>query len=321
MCGKPVDSLPLDASFAGSWPGIGLGVLIIIGIVAGVFYYQSQPQVKVAQNVGTPPPTLTATPTSRPTRTLPPTPTLSPTPSPTLSSHTVEAGENPSTIAELYGVSSAELIAINSIYDVQSLTVGQVLLIPPTPKPEELDEEGKPKEIVYTVRPGDTLLAIAINHATTIDAIVGSNPGLERDDIISEGQQLTIPLSTPTATPTPTITPTPTPTPGPPYVPPDLLSPAEGAVVSGSSLFFNWTATGILNEDEFYVLRLTWSDQSRSEQWLKNNSYRYTLPNRPLPGPITWTVAIMRQTGVNTDTTPAGTEITPPGQTRRVEWR
>ena len=40
MCGKPVDSLPLNTSiFSGSWLGIGLGILIIVGIVLAIIRY------------------------------------------------------------------------------------------------------------------------------------------------------------------------------------------------------------------------------------------------------------------------------------------
>ncbi|RMF01743.1 MAG: hypothetical protein D6768_09950, partial [Chloroflexi bacterium] len=41
MCHKPVDSLPLDRSiFSGSWIGIALGVLIVVGLVLGFNRYR-----------------------------------------------------------------------------------------------------------------------------------------------------------------------------------------------------------------------------------------------------------------------------------------
>lgn len=57
-----------------------------------------------------------------------PTPTLDPT---TLRVHVVEAGENVSSIADLYQVSQEELLELNGIDNPDALFAGQELLIPP----------------------------------------------------------------------------------------------------------------------------------------------------------------------------------------------
>ena len=92
MCGKPVDSLPLNTSiFSGSWLGIGLGILIIVGIVLAITRYQGNFNVSadvavqntsspIATSTRTPTITSTPTPTATPLPTATPTPTFTPTP-------------------------------------------------------------------------------------------------------------------------------------------------------------------------------------------------------------------------------------------------
>lgn len=58
-------------------------------------------------------------------------PTATPDPA-TLRRHTIREGETLSTIAAAYGVSQADLQAINQIEDPNAIQVGQELLIPPS---------------------------------------------------------------------------------------------------------------------------------------------------------------------------------------------
>jgi LysM repeat protein len=329
MCGNPVDSLPLKTSiFSGSWIGIGLGVLIIVGMVVGVTRYQGniianaeEATPSATRPVATPTdsPTLTPTPTATdtPQATATPTPTLTPTPH----IHIVESGEYPSLIASLYGVTVEAIIDLNNIDDDSNLQVGQELLIPSgadiTPSAEST-ETGP--EITYTILSGDTLLGIAIDHGTTIEAIYTANPDLD-PSLIFPGQQIIVPLAPPTPTPTPTTPPTPTATPTLPYSVPNLLSPTADQVVDEGTLFFNWTSTGLLAADEFYVLQLTWANGVLTEVWLKNSSWRITKEQRPANGLITWTVSIMRQTGTRADGAPTGINLIAAAEQRTVEWR
>ena len=331
MCDQPVDSLPLQKSlFSGSWWGISLGVLIVIGIVVGLFRYQSssaqeaqqrQSQAPVAPPSATQPlatPTASSTPTI--TDTPMPTATATVTATPTPRTHVVERGENPSFIADTYGVPVEDLIAINNIDDVAGLQVGQTLLIPPL----ALAGQGgasyapTPVQTTYEVKGGDTLLGIALNHGTTVDAIVAANPDINTD-LIFPGQSLVVPLATPTITPTPAPPPTATATPGPLYEAPILLSPASGQVVEVETLLFNWTVSGVLARDEFYVLQLNWADGSHAEHWVKNSSWRVSKTQRPAAGPITWNVSIRRQTGANPSGAPRGLTLIASAE-RTVEW-
>lgn len=329
MCGNPVDTLPLKTSiFSGSWIGIGLGVLIIVSIVVGVTRYQQnlvasakEVTVQPTSSILTPTRTLTLTPTPTVTDTPQPTATHTPTPTPTPYVHIVKRGENPSLIADQYGVPVEELMKLNNIDDVSSLQVGQELLIPSgvsvTPNAESTEEGPR---ITYTVEEGDTLLGIALDHDTTVEAIQAVNPDVNLD-LIYPGQQIIVPLAPPTPTPTPTTPPTPTGTPTPPYSTPNLLSPTANEVVDAETLFFNWTSTGLLAADEFYVLQLTWANGARTESWLKNSSWRISKVERPANGFIQWTVTVMRQTGAKADGSPTGIGLTAPSQQRTVEWR
>lgn len=328
MCGKPIDSLPLNTSiFSGSWIGVGLGILIIIGLVIGVIRYQgnlnaqanTEARTPTATGTATLTPTISATPTT--TDTPMPTATFTPTPTPTPLVYIIKSGDNPSIIADLYGVNLADLLRLNNITDVSSLQVGQVLLIPTGSKTDAPGEESQPVDLVsYIIQSGDTLLGIALEYGTTVEAITAVNPDTSLD-LIFPGQEIKVPLATPTPTATPTIPPTPTATPGPAYSQPNLLGPTPGQVVDDDIMLFNWTSTGLLAQDEFYVLQLTWANGEHTEVWLKNSSWRITKAERPANGFITWTVSIMRQTGANPAGSPTGISLTLPGEQRTVEWR
>ncbi len=85
-----------------------------------------------------------------------------------------------------------------------------------------------PGVIKYRVKPGDTLLEIAVRYKTTVQAIKNANN--LKDDIIRVGDELLIPLPTPT--PPPTLSPTPgTPTPISMQSPPTSANAADAAGV------------------------------------------------------------------------------------------
>lgn len=323
MCGQPVDSLPLNKSiFGGSWVGIGIGVLIIVGLVTWVYSYQEPPEsaAQVAQNPQATPtltPILTSTPTSTGTPLATATLTVTVTPTPYV--HVIESGETLLYIANLYGVDLDAILALNGLSRDQTLRVGQKLLIPPQARSVPEDDR-MPPQIVYVIESGDTLLDIALQHGTTIEGISAANPDVNLD-LIFPGQEIVVPLATPTPTSTPTATLTPSPTPGPLHPSPQLLLPAEGQVVDASPVLFNWTATSLLAVDEYYVLQLTWPDGSHTEHWTKASSWQLSREERPTNGLVTWTVSIMRQTGLDENKQPLGTDLTTPGEQRTFEWR
>lgn len=331
MCHKPVDSLPLDRSiFSGSWIGIVLGVLIIVGLVVVFNRYQresAEQAALAAANADTPTPTVTLTPTPTATDTpLPPTdtPTFTPIPTATPRIHIVESGESMLLIAQTYGVPLNVLFDFNRLTEEDILNVGQEIKIPPsradsapTPAP---GNDGLPAQMVYVVQQGDTLLGIAIDKGTTVDAITQANPQTDLS-LIFPGQQLIVPLSTPTPTNTPTPLPTSTPTPGPVYPPPTLLLPANGQVVDQRTLLLNWTSPRLLADDEFYVITILWPNNVRTTHWVHSNSLRIQRDARPANGMISWSVSIRQRIGTSTEGNPLGIALSPPGETRQFEWR
>ncbi len=220
---------------------IGLGVLLFV-LVSVFLLLRPSPEPES----GTPAVTLTFVPL--PTATgmsgetgttgvpLPtPTPGVEPSPTPTsvtyYITYTVKSGDTLSGIAYSYGISVAALAAANDlsgdvIYPDQELRIPldeaalAALTATPTPSAEESNK------VVYTVKAGDTLGAIAKSYNVTVDEIMTAN-NLD-SDVIRIGQKLTIPVppppptDTPTATSTPTATPTPTMTPTPTWEPSTL---------------------------------------------------------------------------------------------------
>ena len=164
------------------------------------------------------------------------------------------------------------------------------------------------------------MLEIALQYGTSIEAIGLLNPNIDLD-LVFPGQAIVIPLATPTETATPTITPTPSFTPSPAYPAPQLLSPANEQVTHETSLTLSWTSTTLLAEDEFYVLYVGWPDGTFSEFWGQQSSWRLSRADRRGAGPLTWRVAILRQTGVAEDGTPLGEVLADSIEERTVEWR
>lgn len=103
--------------------------------------------------------------------------------------YVVAKGDNFTNIASRHGVTVQAIIKANPAVDSNRMQIGQVLIIPaPAAKPPALSlPEGT---VVYEVKPGDSLYAIAKEHKTTVKAI------REVNDLstskIRPGQKLTI---------------------------------------------------------------------------------------------------------------------------------
>lgn len=327
MCGQPVDKLPRRAApFGASSIGVLLGVVIIAGLVG---WFMSTFQPPVAGAVRTPtatptrpaPPTATGTPTPTTTSTPPPTltSTLTPTPLPVI--HTVKRGETLLFIASEYGTTVEAIMEANDLSDPSALQIDQELVIPiqsrarPTPAPAA-------PTVVHVVEAGDTVSGIALKYGSSIDDILAANPDLD-PDLLSIGQEVTVPLAPPTPTSTPTPAPTPTYTPGPPYAAPVLLSPADGARFEAAdpAPFLNWAAVAILEEDVFYVINLSAADGRERVQWTRSTSWRLSPDDRPArPTTFRWRVTVMRRLGGQDNDSYYGEALSPPGQERTFRW-
>ena len=104
--------------------------------------------------------------------------------------YVVAKGDNFTNIASRHGVTVQAIIKANPAVDSNRMQVGQVLIIPaPAAKPPAPSlPEGT---VVYEVKPGDSLYAIAKEHKTTVKAIREVNDLTTSK--IRPGQKLTIP--------------------------------------------------------------------------------------------------------------------------------
>jgi LysM repeat protein len=153
---------------------LGIGSAIVFVSVSGVF----EPTATVTASA-----TATTAPTYTPSITLTITETAGPSPTATerpVLTYTVEAGDSLFSIAERFDLTIEQLVAANAVGDCAGLTVGQVLTIPPvnypvptlTPLPTGLSVNAR---LFHTVKPNDTLLAIANTYQTTTDDILERN--------------------------------------------------------------------------------------------------------------------------------------------------
>ena len=93
--------------------------------------------------------------------------------------HIVRRGDTLYSIARRYGVSVSRLRLDNGLTANQTLVVGQALIV-------------TLPSVVYTVRPGDTLSAIAGSTGVTTVELIQNNPDLITNPVLQPGQQLTI---------------------------------------------------------------------------------------------------------------------------------
>jgi LysM repeat protein len=299
---------------------IAIGVTIVVAlIIIGIVVQSSREAAIVA---------LTPTVTRTPTRTA--TPTVTPTPTPTSAAtatpippfkYTVKSGDTPGAIAAFYDLSVDELMAYNGKSAGDFIVVGETLLIPvPTPKPTGTvtpigftpGPAVTPSEIVYTVKSGDTLGGIALSVGVPIDVIQKRN-NIEDPQSLQIGQQLIIPTG-----PTPTSTPGPnpalfTPTPRPTFAPVALLSPLDGEIFVGTStpVLLQWLSSGILREDEIYLVTVAQVNGPRATASNRTRANSWRVPSELYPADtdtsrlFKWSVAILRQTGTGSDGQPA----------------
>jgi LysM repeat protein len=204
---------------------IGIAALLLIVGAGALIYWligPSKPGFSLFASQ-TPTPTNTATATLTPTETA--TATVTPTSKPTLTamptatqngpySYQVVEGDTLFAIAAKNKVDLLLLIKINNLDPANPIIrAGDKLTIPgpdtklpsPTALPKNLRSGQK---IPYTVQAGDSLLAIALNFNSTVDAIKKENKITNENDIFP-GQIMTIPVNLVTEVPTATKTGTP----------------------------------------------------------------------------------------------------------------
>ena len=97
--------------------------------------------------------------------------------------YTVKAGDTLYGIARNYGISVDELKAANNLTS-NTLTIGEVLIIPEVETPETPDEN------IYIVKSGDTLYSIANKYGMSVNELKSLNN--LTSDVLSIGQELIV---------------------------------------------------------------------------------------------------------------------------------
>lgn len=113
--------------------------------------------------------------------------------------HIVARGQTLSEIAKSYGMTTGDLMRLNSIANANMIWVGQKLRVTArveavapaaanAPKPAVADE-------IYVVQAGDTLAGIAAKYKTTVQALLTAN-GLPNPNFVWVGQRLRVRANT-----------------------------------------------------------------------------------------------------------------------------
>ncbi len=108
--------------------------------------------------------------------------------------HLVQAGENLSDIAALYGVDPLEIAQINDLVSPDQLGIGQSLRLPQSatllalPTAEPARGEG----LIHTVAAGETLSSIALRYEVRLSTLVEVN-NLKNADQLVLGQEIYVP--------------------------------------------------------------------------------------------------------------------------------
>lgn len=108
--------------------------------------------------------------------------------------HHVRANENFGVIARRYGLTSAELMAVNELKSPR-LHAGRALLVPAAgyvPGVRPSHPPSRPSIATYRVRSGDSLWLIARRHNTTVAKLTKLN-GLSRRSVLRPGRTLRVP--------------------------------------------------------------------------------------------------------------------------------
>lgn len=332
MCGHNLRIQPRRAQRI-AWMDVAL-VLAVVAVLALWWRLGSQPQQNPddAAAQGILPgdvPLLGAT--IMPTVTITPTVAAEPTKAaPTYITHAVQAGETLLEIAGIYDISVEELQAANGLTD-EFIQIDQELIIPvaraeTAPTPSTVTEQPQ-----YTVRPGDTIISIALTFGSTSSAILQAN-NLAQDALIRPGDVLIIPVSQLAQAALESTTQSPTGAANTTsenantiYIEPRSIGPADAATMArDEAVLLRWISVDVLAPNEWYVV-LIQSDNGQSipSVWTKATSHRLETDAAPAQGQsvtYTWQVTVVR-----VKIAPNGQTVleaaSPPSETRTFIWQ
>lgn len=101
--------------------------------------------------------------------------------------YTVRKGDTLSKIALDYNTTVNSIVTLNNIQNPNLIYIGQKLLI-------QVGKQSNSREMIYTVKRGDTLSQIALDYDTTVNSIVTLN-NIQNPNLIFTGQKIKIRIS------------------------------------------------------------------------------------------------------------------------------
>ncbi|MZP28270.1 LysM peptidoglycan-binding domain-containing protein [Heliobacterium undosum] len=108
--------------------------------------------------------------------------------------YAIRPGDNLYAIARRFNTTLAALISANPFLDPNALPIGMTICVPQQPIYPPCPERN-----FYTLRPGDTLSALANFFTVSLDDLIEANPGIDPERLFA-GQVICIPLATPPVT-------------------------------------------------------------------------------------------------------------------------
>lgn len=158
-----------------------------------------EPTIDPNTQIATPEPGVTE---SAPVPTVPTLPTVSPEETPVVNVpdggvYVVAAGDTLGKIADQFGLTIDELAAANGLVDVNSLDIGQELVIPTagtTPVIPPTAVSGGQGETIHIVQAGENLYRIGLQYGFTVEELAAYN-GIIDPNSIQLGQEIRIPPS------------------------------------------------------------------------------------------------------------------------------
>ena len=341
MCGasleareEPVEAKP-QPRLRIPWRGLIGGAFTAVAFLALVWWLV---RAQIAGLAQTPLPTFT--PAASQTATKPPAPSDTPTPALTATPvpprvHLVREGDTCVSVAILYGVPLDVLVQLNAekCGPGELIRPGDPLLIPaatPTAGPTVTVGAGTALPTpecprLHVVQRGETGLGIAERYNVPFPLIERSNPQVDFAQL-PVNQVLQIPCAESEPTPTPTVDPHASPTPIPRYAAPALLSPSDGAEVTGAVVALQWTAVSLLREDEVYAVRLRSLSDTRALESLftKTTVVRLDVTYAPTADiPVreySWEVTVVRPSGSASSGETRYTAASQPSVKRTFRW-
>ena len=113
--------------------------------------------------------------------------------------HRIVPGDTVSSIAARYGLDLNEVLRINNLSPSSVIYAGKELKLTGTAKAPSAPAAQAPAAGTYTVKPGDTLSAIAAKHGVSLSTVLSAN-NLSMTSVIYPGEKLSLGSGTETAT-------------------------------------------------------------------------------------------------------------------------